>query len=557
MIRRICSVYFLLFILISTFSDAQTPSWIWARQNSGAGQIRDTRIAVDDSDNLIVSGTFWNGTIVFGNDTASGTYYDSFIAKYDPSGNVLWGRGVHGDGVESILKICTDNSGNIYAAGNFNDSVLTVDSIDIESRGGYNGFVIKYSPTGNVIWAKSIKGSSRYSLVNTYTIYSDGDNIFIGGTCYAELIDFGNLTVPADSNQSYGYVAKLDTSGECVWAKTFHGTYGGGSTVRTMGITTDPSGNVIVIGDVYDPCFIFANDTLFNNIQRQNVVTLKYDAAGNEVWGKNFSGTGSYHNKSFGVTTDDFSNIYFIGSFQCDTLFLDSSEYLVNKGTLNSYITKMNSSGDLQWKFQIGGSSVDQIFGVDWSPSGKIGISGSFNSDSIMFGNTLLQNFTQPPVNDLYVAELDPLTGDVNWVIQAGGTSDDNGYDNVYDSNDNFNVVGISQSDPGVFGPDTLHCVSSYNVILAKLDLNSKANPDINYDEVQIFPNPVSSLLNITTKQAVSEISITDVLGNIMYHKKFDNVKNPSVDVSEFKTGLYFVRLVTSAGNCNRRFIKL
>ena len=55
---------------------------------------------------------------------------------------------------DSGHSIATDIYGNVYVAGDFNSSTITFGMITLP--GGY--FTVKYSPDGNLLWAKNANG---------------------------------------------------------------------------------------------------------------------------------------------------------------------------------------------------------------------------------------------------------------------------------------------------------------------------------------------------------------------------------------------------------------
>src|SRR5688572_29378251 len=101
---------------------AQAPPYQWAKR-AGAynGEIANT-IYVDGAGNSYITGTFYD-TCRFGSITLLGAslnpsiYTDTYVAKYDPSGNPLWAKRGTSQVDDGGFAICADNSGNVYAAG--------------------------------------------------------------------------------------------------------------------------------------------------------------------------------------------------------------------------------------------------------------------------------------------------------------------------------------------------------------------------------------------------------------------------------------------------------
>jgi len=70
-----------------------------------------------------------------------------------------------------------------------------------------------------------------------------------------------------------------------------------------------------------------------------------------------------------------------------------------------------------------------------------------------------------------------------------------------------------------------------------------------------LFPNPISTQLNLSTEKAnQSNYIISDVSGRILRTGNF--VQNTSINVNDFSRGTYFIRLLSEEGITNKKFIK-
>src|SRR5690606_10525348 len=64
--------------------------WLWAKRDGGSGPDMAESIAIDDSSNVYITGSF-NGSTQFGADVLAGTGdTDVFVAKYNKSGQYKW-----------------------------------------------------------------------------------------------------------------------------------------------------------------------------------------------------------------------------------------------------------------------------------------------------------------------------------------------------------------------------------------------------------------------------------------------------------------------------------
>ena len=72
-----------------------------------------------------------------------------------------------------------------------------------------------------------------------------------------------------------------------------------------------------------------------------------------------------------------------------------------------------------------------------------------------------------------------------------------------------------------------------------------------------IYPNPVSDKLYIETEAEIEEVVIYDIYGRVQNLRNSETQKlRNSIDVSEFNSGVYFVKVVTENGEAVQRFIK-
>ncbi len=115
------------------------------------------------------------------------------------------------------------------------------------------------------------------------------------------------------------------------------------------------------------------------------------------------------------------------------------------------------------------------------------------------------------------------------------------------DSNDSdFLLVNNSASNAGA-----LYYVDMVSV--TSIPLSTKEN---RISEFRIYPNPVNDILNINFKGSeIKSIEIYNVLGQmVLVVTNAENTKN--IDVSNLKSGSYFVKVKSDSGNSVAKFIK-
>lgn len=88
------------------------------------------------------------------------------------------------------------------------------------------------------------------------------------------------------------------------------------------------------------------------------------------------------------------------------------------------------------------------------------------------------------------------------------------------------------------------------------LEMN-RLNQDPNNIEnnLDIFPNPVSDILNVVKKN-IQNVSIYDATGKTIMTTAYNNIDQIEIDVTDFENGLYIITVATANGVINSRFIK-
>ena len=153
----------MLALLMPLSATLQAQDLVWAKRAGGGSSI-GRGIAVDGSGNSYVTGLF-EISATFGPGEANQTTLSgsgSFVAKYNPSGALIWAKSAS----SSIGRgIAVDGSGNSNVTGVFFESVTfgpgEVNQTILSGSGAnFEIFVAKYNPNGVLVWAKSAGGSS-------------------------------------------------------------------------------------------------------------------------------------------------------------------------------------------------------------------------------------------------------------------------------------------------------------------------------------------------------------------------------------------------------------
>jgi hypothetical protein len=172
----------------------------WATNIGGSNTDQGLGIAVDNDDNVYVTGTYVSislsirnftslplsnspiSTVLYGTlaNSTSGTASDIFIAKYSSLGQVQWATSIAGAGAGSgnkdVRNIAVDAAGNVYITGFYSTGGLYINNYlqapvsggavtlslygTLSHIGSFDCFIVKYNTSGSAQWATSISGNS-------------------------------------------------------------------------------------------------------------------------------------------------------------------------------------------------------------------------------------------------------------------------------------------------------------------------------------------------------------------------------------------------------------
>lgn len=365
---------------------------VWAQRFGGSSNDRGTSITTDKAGNVFLTGYFYSPKIGFGKDTLinAGNVGDIFIVKFDQTGHVLWAKREGGAGLEIPHSITIDPNDNIIVTGRFSSNLITFGTTTLAQAGSMDVFLVKYDPSGNVLWAKGAGGGTNDE---GYSVSTDASgNIYVGGY-FTQPANFGAIKLT-----SLGFVdmflAKYDPSGNVLWAKNA----GGNGDDRAVALKTDASGNSYVTG-FYTNDSISFGAVIIPDKAVDNSFVAKYDTDGNVVWAKGLGGD---------IEAEDLtvfnSDVYICGTFSADTLNYASSS-LICEGNTDFFLLNCDTNGSPKWvvKQTSDGESGENARSVEVDGAGNVIISGTFRSEPIFFGATELNSNRG---SDLFVAKL-------------------------------------------------------------------------------------------------------------------------------------------------------
>lgn len=176
------------------------------------------KLTVDGSGNVIISGWFI-GTVDFDPGVGVSNLVgdlggDGFIAKYGPTGALLWARKLSSSGSDAVKNHALSAGGDVYFCG----ALESAGGIDVASADG--GQVVgRLDPDGNALWLRNTTADYSGTPID---LYADGIGVdgtgdyYIFGVGLPGLGTIGSFTIPLEN---HFHIVRYSAAGAVVYAK--------------------------------------------------------------------------------------------------------------------------------------------------------------------------------------------------------------------------------------------------------------------------------------------------------------------------------------------------
>lgn len=173
---------------------------------------------------------------------------DAFVIKMNARGKVLWSSYYGGSSDDYGRAIAVDDKGFSYLSGNSqsNNFKITTSAFQTSIGGGSDGYLVKLSPSGKLVWSTFI-GGDLADEVNDICL-DDSANIYLAGKTSSTNFPVTNGVLQGVlGGESDMVIAKFDSTGARKWASFF----GGSEDDFAYGVTVDKKRHSYIIGTTY------------------------------------------------------------------------------------------------------------------------------------------------------------------------------------------------------------------------------------------------------------------------------------------------------------------
>ncbi len=517
----------------------------WAKAAGWIGQDAARAVAVDEDGNVYVAGQYggysqFDSIFCYGNGT-----YEAFLAKYNSVGDIQWVRHAGGPNEDYATGVCIDTEGFIYITGYFLDSIF-FDDLKLESEDLHDVFIAKYSPSGELVWAKRAGGRGED---RSYAIVADphGDVAITGQFTGTATFDFSFVTSSGDYD---AFIAKYGNNGVCQWVRKS----GGANDDAAKGVGSDDWGSFYITGYIYGNALFDTVHLSTTSLTSTDIFIAKYSPWGDFEWVRKCD---SYlGDNPYGIATDWQGMSYITGYFQNETTF--GNHTIHAHGYNDAFLAKYDPDGNCDWAKAIGGNDLDVGTSVCADEFGYVYVTGFFDSAIIFVDTTYIA-----PGYEVFIAKY-WTEGDEVWTQIGGGAGNDFG-----------NAIGVNSAGEvaiagyynlyGYFGPYVLPLTQQQDIFVTKLSNNVGINELHGNNFVAVYPNPSDGEFYIEAdpigigfeKNKTLFISITDAVGRIIFSSE-EKPQNTKIKLSlsnEICNGIYFLKAYNSTQSFSGKII--
>jgi len=383
---------------ISKFNPSGT-SLIFSTFIGGNSAEHSRSIAIDAIGNSYITGY----TVSDNFDVTAGAFQttigssgngDVFVSKLNSSGTALiYSTYLGGSSDDQGFGIALDNLNNAYITGFTvsGDYDITPGAFQTSGiPGAYDAFVTKLNASGSaLIYSTYLNGSSEDKGIGIAV--DSSNNAYVTGYTFSSDFDITpGVYQPVATIAGEVFVTKVNPTGSGLVYSTF---LGGNSLDIGFGIAIDLSGNAYVTGETQSENFDITPGA-FQTIEADagaysDVFVTKLNSTGSALYYSTYIG-GNSNEHAYDIAVDKFGSACITGATYSTNFRTTANSYQTTKdASWDAFIIKLNPAGSfLNYSTFIGGSSVDDAFGIALDTTGSIYITGQTQSSNydVTFG---------------------------------------------------------------------------------------------------------------------------------------------------------------------------
>jgi len=331
-----------------------------------------------------------------------------------------WSTYLGKTGADDIKGMTIDNNKNSYVIMQTDSPSLTVTPglISDVINGVNDAYIAKFDSCGNFVWATYL-GTSAFESGEKIIVCADGNIAFTGYTQGSGLPTTAGCFQGSNAGQWDCFLGKISPSGNLLWLTYF----GSNGSEFAYDLSSDFNGNIF-IGGTTTSTNLYVNASSFQQTFGGNTDAFiaKFSGLGSLKWCTYYGGTAS--EDIHVLTTDGFGNVF--GGGGTFSFNLNTSVGCIQPSKDNGmdcYVIKFDSTGNRIFSSYLGGSGIDDAWGIATDGLGNLYMSGQTTSTNFTTTTGAYQS-TITGMTDMYFVKISP-SGNLMYSTLIGGSDVD------------------------------------------------------------------------------------------------------------------------------------
>lgn len=513
---------------------------------------------VSDSDGSYFVTGYFSGTVNFGGaNLVSAGGRDIFVAKFSTAGVHQWSVRAGGANDDEGASVAIDKEDSVYVTGYYTGTATTGNFATSTAWGGRDIFAHKLSKTNGASYSLYMAGSTGNDegtgiCFNVYT-----NTVFATGY-HSNNCKFNSGGVIASTGENV-FTINLNPLLQNMWVRTG----GSAGSDRGQSVCTDDSGRVYITG-YYTGNATFSTKTI-NSYGGSDVFFVKYDGLGNLMA---IQRAGSATNDGGnGITCDGVGTIYVTGYHSNNATF---GAAVLAATLYDIFITKLDYTLGFIGSSSPGSATNDAGNGIVLDRFCNTLYTTGYASNGIDFGGGIRAINAQ----GVFLLRTDLALARV-WDNIADGTVDEQGNSVACNGSKRIMVTGFTRSTNCSFSGNIAASRGLADIFHAEFQEPGAAcagagapgmfDPETNTDietvvetsdiNINIYPNPTSSIVNLNTTEIISQIEVFNLAGQLVSVIN-PNANTATIDLNNYPNSIYILNIVIDGQQYHKKIIK-
>ena len=386
--------------VLSKFDANFNLEWSTYYGGNSSDMIRD--IAIDNNNAVVFTGEtrstdFPVCTTCSGYSQSYQGSTESFIVKFDNTGQRIWATYFGGNYSDYAKTVVTDQNNRIYVLGYCSSSNIPLMDAGGFYQGTYRGswdcFILRFDQSGSMEWSTYYGGTSNEEI-NDACIDPENRLIVTGHTSSSNFPtqDRGGHFINTHSGGKDLFLLRFDENTQQEWGTYYQGSghdYGNS-------IDTDNEGNIFVMGFTSSTDFSLQDNGTFyqpNLAGEYDAFIVKFDSATTREWATYYGGSLGENKNTLlkgsrdNLVVDNCGNVYMSFTTNSTDLSAFAScggyvDHTYNGGDADIFLSFFNNDGELKWASYFGGNGYDFREALAINDSKELVIAGEW-SDAV------------------------------------------------------------------------------------------------------------------------------------------------------------------------------